>query len=78
MWPEDLEHIFGRLHNLNTAHGFAANSRPFIFQEVIVGDGIEMLVRCFLIKYCKTDVNVYFYRSHYTHLGAVTVFEASR
>lgn len=45
MWPEDLEHIFGRLHNLNTAHGFASNSRPFIFQEVIVGDGIEMLVR---------------------------------
>lgn len=44
MWPEDLEHIFGRLHNLNTAFGFASNSRPFIFQEVIVGDGIEMSV----------------------------------
>ncbi|KAL7047287.1 hypothetical protein ACKWTF_002858 [Chironomus riparius] len=58
MWPEDLEHIYGRLHNLNTAQGFASNSKPFIFQEVIVGDGIEM--------------------SHYTHLGAVTVFEASR
>jgi alpha-amylase len=24
-----------RLNNLNTSHGFAANSRPFIVQEVI-------------------------------------------
>ena len=30
-----MENIFGRLNNLNTAHGFAANSRPFITQEVI-------------------------------------------
>ncbi|CAG9810115.1 unnamed protein product [Chironomus riparius] len=35
MWPGDLENIFGRINNLNTAHGFAANSRPFITQEVI-------------------------------------------
>lgn len=35
MWPGDLENIFGRLKNLNTNYGFAANSRPFITQEVI-------------------------------------------
>ncbi|KAG5666576.1 hypothetical protein PVAND_014594 [Polypedilum vanderplanki] len=35
MWPADLQHIFNRLNNLNTAHGFPANSRPFITQEVI-------------------------------------------
>lgn len=35
MWPADLQHIFGRLNNLNTAYGFPANSRPFITQEVI-------------------------------------------
>ncbi|KAG5678093.1 hypothetical protein PVAND_007795 [Polypedilum vanderplanki] len=58
MWAEDLEYIFSRMHNLNTNHGFHANSRPFVVQEVIVGDGI--------------------YMDHYTHLGAVTVFEASR
>lgn len=42
MWAEDLEYIFSRMHNLNTNHGFPANSRPFIVQEVIVGDGIYM------------------------------------
>lgn len=35
MWPGDIQNIFGRLNNLNTAYGFAANSRPFITQEVI-------------------------------------------
>jgi len=35
MWPGDLEYIFSRLNNLNTNHGFAANSRPFLTQEVI-------------------------------------------
>lgn len=35
MWPSDMGEIFKRLHNLPTAHGFAANSRPFIYQEVI-------------------------------------------
>lgn len=35
MWPEDLEIIYGRLHNLNTDHGFPANARPYIYQEVI-------------------------------------------
>ncbi|XP_014855795.1 PREDICTED: pancreatic alpha-amylase-like [Poecilia mexicana] len=34
MWPGDLENIYGRLHNLNTKW-FPANSRPFIYQEVI-------------------------------------------
>ncbi|XP_070505307.1 alpha-amylase A-like [Chironomus tepperi] len=35
MWPGDLEYIFGRLNNLNTAHGFPNGARPFITQEVI-------------------------------------------
>jgi alpha-amylase len=35
MWPADMGEIFKRLHNLNTEHGFAANARPFIYQEVI-------------------------------------------
>jgi alpha-amylase len=30
-----MEYILTRLNNLNTAHGFAPNSRPFITQEVI-------------------------------------------
>ncbi|XP_070505320.1 alpha-amylase A-like [Chironomus tepperi] len=42
MWPGDLQNIFGRLNNLNTAHGFASGARPFITQEVIDlgGEGI--------------------------------------
>lgn len=39
MWPEDLQNIFGRLKNLNTNYGFAANSRPFIVGEVIDNGG---------------------------------------
>ncbi|GLV35221.1 Amylase proximal [Carabus blaptoides fortunei] len=35
MWPVDLQAIFSRINNLNTDHGFATNSRPLIFQEVI-------------------------------------------
>lgn len=35
MWPADLKAILLRVKNLNTEHGFAANSRPFIYQEVI-------------------------------------------
>ena len=34
MWPGDVQHIVGRLNNLNTAF-FAAGTRPFITQEVI-------------------------------------------
>ncbi|XP_054738190.1 alpha-amylase 2-like isoform X2 [Anastrepha obliqua] len=35
MWPSDLKNIYSALNNLNTEHGFASGSRPFIFQEVI-------------------------------------------
>jgi alpha-amylase len=35
MWPQDLEIIYNRVRNLNTAFGFAAGARPFITQEVI-------------------------------------------
>ncbi|KAF4520997.1 hypothetical protein B566_EDAN002493 [Ephemera danica] len=35
MWPGDMDNIFKRLNNLNTDHGFASGSRPFIVQEVI-------------------------------------------
>lgn len=35
MWPGDLEAIFPRVKNLNTAFGFAANTKPFFAQEVI-------------------------------------------
>ena len=35
MWPGDLEAVFKRVKNLNTAFGFPANARPFIMQEVI-------------------------------------------
>jgi alpha-amylase len=43
MWPGDLSNIYGRLQNLNTAHGFPANARPYIVQEVIDlgGEGIS-------------------------------------
>ncbi|XP_076146302.1 alpha-amylase-like [Alosa pseudoharengus] len=34
MWPQDLNAIYGRLHNLNT-EWFPEGSRPFIYQEVI-------------------------------------------
>lgn len=34
MWPGDVQHIVGRLNNLNTAF-FPAGTRPFITQEVI-------------------------------------------
>lgn len=35
MWPGDLQIIYGRVRNLNTAFGFPANARPFFTQEVI-------------------------------------------
>ncbi|KAL3280312.1 hypothetical protein HHI36_017801 [Cryptolaemus montrouzieri] len=34
MWPQDLNVIYSRLHNLNTEYGFSENTRPFIYQEV--------------------------------------------
>lgn len=62
MWPGDLEVIWGRLNNLNTNHGFAANSRPFVVGEVIGGaDGSEG-----------------FYASDYFGLGTVTEFRFSQ
>ena len=39
MWPGDLEAIFPRVKNLNTAFGFAANTRPFYALEVIDNGG---------------------------------------
>ncbi|XP_017788498.1 PREDICTED: alpha-amylase [Habropoda laboriosa] len=35
MWPSDLNVIYSRLKNLNMEHGFPANARPYIYQEVI-------------------------------------------
>lgn len=35
MWPEDMEYILNNVNNLNVAFGFAPNSRPFVYQEVI-------------------------------------------
>ncbi|XP_045772516.1 alpha-amylase-like [Maniola jurtina] len=35
MWPSDLKEIYKRLDNLNPAFGFAADARPYIYQEVI-------------------------------------------
>ncbi|XP_066266345.1 alpha-amylase 1-like [Branchiostoma lanceolatum] len=40
MWPGDLEAIFGRLNDLNTAY-FWPGSRPFIFMEVVSGGTIS-------------------------------------
>lgn len=34
MWPSDLQAIFSGLKNLSTT-AFPANTRPFIYQEVI-------------------------------------------
>lgn len=47
MWPHDLFEIFSRVNNLSTK-AFPANSRPFIYQEVIdLGGGA--------IKKCVND-----------------------
>ncbi|KAF3428680.1 hypothetical protein E2986_14110 [Frieseomelitta varia] len=35
MWPSDLNNIYSRIKDLNTKHGFPANARPYIYQEVI-------------------------------------------
>ncbi|KAK9688400.1 Alpha amylase, catalytic domain [Popillia japonica] len=35
MWPEDMRAIFNRVNDLNVNHGFAPNTRPFVYQEVI-------------------------------------------
>jgi len=35
MWPHDLQYIYGQLKDLNTDHGFANGTRPFIYEQVI-------------------------------------------
>ncbi|KAL7040556.1 hypothetical protein ACKWTF_000444 [Chironomus riparius] len=63
MWPGDLEVIWSRLKNLNTAHGFAANSRPFVVGEVIAGFSVA---------------NDGFLGSEYFPLGTITEFRYSQ
>ncbi|XP_034249941.1 alpha-amylase B-like isoform X2 [Thrips palmi] len=44
MWPQDLKKIFERVHNLSEEHGFPANTRPFLYQEVIdmgIGEAVS-------------------------------------
>ncbi|XP_076759059.1 alpha-amylase [Xylocopa sonorina] len=41
MWPNDLNIIYSRLKDLNTAHGFPRNAKPYIYQEVIDYGGNE-------------------------------------
>jgi len=33
MWPGDLQYIYDRMDDLNTAAGFSPHTRPFIFSE---------------------------------------------
>jgi hypothetical protein len=61
-WPGDLEVIWARLGNLNTAHGFAANARPFVVGEV--SDGYDLARHGFL-------------GSEYFSLGTITEFRYS-
>ena len=35
MWPEDIAAITFRVNNLPTEHGFAPNSKLFVYSEVI-------------------------------------------
>ncbi|XP_055703590.1 alpha-amylase A-like [Phlebotomus papatasi] len=35
IWPSDSQDIYGRVSNLNTDHGFADNSKPYFYHEVI-------------------------------------------
>uniref|UniRef100_W8BSY0 Alpha-amylase n=1 Tax=Ceratitis capitata TaxID=7213 RepID=W8BSY0_CERCA len=65
MWPADLQSIYNRLNNLNTEHGFAGGSRPFIYQEVIDlgGEAIS--------KYEYTDLGVVTEFSHSASIGRV-------
>ena len=35
MWPEDIANIMSRVKSLPTSHGFAANSKLFVYSEVI-------------------------------------------
>lgn len=35
MWPSDLKAIYDSLDDVKTEFGFAPNSRPYFYQEVI-------------------------------------------
>ncbi|XP_061389344.1 alpha-amylase 1-like [Musca vetustissima] len=65
MWPADLKVIYSRLNNLNTAHGFAANTRPFIVQEVIDMGGEA------ISKYEYTDLGAVTEFRHSDSIGKV-------
>ncbi|XP_033608611.1 alpha-amylase 1 [Cryptotermes secundus] len=39
MWPQDLQYIYSHVKNLSTVHGFPPQTRPLIYQEVIVYGG---------------------------------------
>lgn len=58
MWPADLEIIYSRLNNLNEDYGFAPNTRPFFYHELVdFGSDTESMGRW-----------------EYTHLGLITDF----
>lgn len=61
-WPHDLEVIWSRLTPLNTAYGFAPNSKPFVVGEV--SDGFDRAQHGFL-------------GSDYFTLGTITEFRFS-
>ncbi|XP_029405441.2 alpha-amylase A [Bactrocera dorsalis] len=65
VWPSDLKTIYNRFNNLNTQHGFAAGSRPFIYQEVVDlgGEAIS--------KYEYTDLGVVTEFLHSASIGKV-------
>ena len=46
MWPEEQEALYARLHDLNTAQGFPANTKPWIGQEVIDQGGEPVKKEC--------------------------------
>ncbi|XP_054287834.1 alpha-amylase-like [Macrosteles quadrilineatus] len=41
MHPDDLSVIYQRVNHLNTEHGFPAETRPMIYQDVLILDGTE-------------------------------------
>lgn len=58
MWPSDLEVIYSRLNNLNVDYGFAPNTRPFFYHDMVdTGSDTETWGRW-----------------EYAHLGLITDF----
>lgn len=55
MWPEDMRAIFNRVNDLNVNHGFAPNTRPFVYQEVINFSKTKFAI--FVVKY----ITIFFY-----------------